>query len=93
VPWGQSYEREPGLPDFSWSKIPKRGKFYPITTKCTKCPLNISNGHKINKYVKIFHSKTLQNLPKLGFWFENKPSGNPGVSYNASAAKKLQRQE
>jgi hypothetical protein len=21
---------------------------------------------------------TLQNLPKLVFWFENKPSGNPG---------------
>jgi hypothetical protein len=29
------------------------------------------------KYTKIFHSKTLQNLPKLGFLFENKPSGNP----------------
>jgi hypothetical protein len=28
----------PGLPDFSWSKIPKRGKLYPITTKYTKWP-------------------------------------------------------
>jgi hypothetical protein len=30
------------------------------------------------KYTNIFLSKALQNLPKLGFWFENKPSGNPG---------------
>jgi hypothetical protein len=30
------------------------------------------------KYTSIFHSKGLQNLPKFGFWFENKPSGNPG---------------
>jgi hypothetical protein len=29
-----------GLPDFSWSKIPKRGKY-------TKLPQNIPNGHKI----------------------------------------------
>jgi hypothetical protein len=27
-----------GLPDFSWSKIPKRGKIYQITTKYTKLP-------------------------------------------------------
>jgi hypothetical protein len=25
----------------------------------------------------FFHSKALQSLPKLGFWFETKPSGNP----------------
>jgi hypothetical protein len=60
-----------GLPDFSWSKIPKQGKKYQITTKYTKWPLDISNGRKIDqmviKYTKIFHSKTLQNLPKLGF--------------------------
>jgi hypothetical protein len=30
------------------------------------------------KYTKIFHCKTLQNLPKLGFLFENTPSGNRG---------------
>jgi hypothetical protein len=28
-------------------------------------------------YTKIFHWNTLQNLPKLGFGFENIPSGNP----------------
>jgi hypothetical protein len=31
------------------------------------------------KYSKwsFFQSKSLQNLPKVGFWFEIKPSGNP----------------
>jgi hypothetical protein len=29
------------------------------------------------KYNNICHCKTLQNLAKFGFWFENKPSGNP----------------
>jgi hypothetical protein len=30
------------------------------------------------KYTSIFHSKALQNLPKLEFFgFENKPSDNP----------------
>jgi hypothetical protein len=28
--------------------------------------------------IKILHSKYFQNLPKLGFWYENMPSGNPG---------------
>jgi hypothetical protein len=36
---------------------------------------NIPNGRKIFqmtlKYTNIFYSKALQNLPKLGFWFEN----------------------
>jgi hypothetical protein len=36
------YEQEqafaPGLPDFSWFKIPKRGKLYQISTKYTKWP-------------------------------------------------------
>jgi hypothetical protein len=31
------------------------------------------------KYTKIFHCETLQNFPTLDFWFENKPSGNPGM--------------
>jgi hypothetical protein len=29
------------------------------------------------KYVNIFKSKALQNLPEFEFLFENKPSGNP----------------
>jgi hypothetical protein len=28
----------PGLPDFSWCKIPKWGKIYQITTNYTNCP-------------------------------------------------------
>jgi hypothetical protein len=38
------------------------------------------NGHKISQIIikyDILHSKAIQNLPKLGFWFENKPSYNP----------------
>jgi hypothetical protein len=29
-------------------------------------------------YTTFFYCKTLQNLPKLGFLFEDMPSGNPG---------------
>jgi hypothetical protein len=41
------------------------------------------NCHKIHspyrlKYTKNFHSKVLQNIPKLGFWYANVLSGNPG---------------
>jgi hypothetical protein len=35
---------EPGLPDFSFYNIPKRGKIYQITTKYTKCLPKIPNG-------------------------------------------------
>jgi hypothetical protein len=61
----------PGLPDFSWYNIPNRGKIYQITLKYLKWPQHIPNGRKIDhttiKYTNIFHRKTLQNLPKLGF--------------------------
>jgi hypothetical protein len=30
------------------------------------------------KYISNFHSKALQNELIWDFWFENKPSGNPG---------------
>jgi hypothetical protein len=47
------------------------GPKYQNGEKYTKLPQNISNGRKIDqmviKYTKIFHSKTLRNLPKLGF--------------------------
>jgi hypothetical protein len=63
-------DRRAGLPDFSWCKIPKRGEIYQMNTIYTKRPKHISNGRKIDqiviKYTKIFHSKTLQKLPKLG---------------------------
>jgi hypothetical protein len=32
------------------------------------------------KYINIFQSKALQKLPKLRFWFDNKPSGNPDIN-------------
>jgi hypothetical protein len=36
------------------------------------------------KYLKMFDSKAFQNVPKLGIWFENKPSGNPGLELGKS---------
>jgi hypothetical protein len=62
-----------GLPDFSWHNVPKPGRIYVITSK-------IKNSNKICQmyivcifqmdieYTNLFHSKTLQNLPKMGFW-------------------------
>jgi hypothetical protein len=31
---------------------------------------------QLHTFTNIFHCKTLQILPKFGFWFENTPSGN-----------------
>jgi hypothetical protein len=49
----------------------KKGKIFEMTTKYTKKPQNIPNASKIDqmdiKYINIFHSKSLQNLPKLVF--------------------------
>jgi hypothetical protein len=42
------------------------------------------------KYINNYQSKVVQNLPQLGFLFENKPSGNPGElmqSCSLTAAK------
>jgi hypothetical protein len=43
-----------------------------MTTKLTKWPLNLPIGRKIHqmavKYTNVFNYKTLQNLPKTGFW-------------------------
>jgi hypothetical protein len=33
--------------------------------------------HVVVKYTDTFHSKALQILPNVDFWFENIPSGNP----------------
>jgi hypothetical protein len=32
-------------------------------------------------YINISQYKALKNCPKWDFWFENKPSGNPGLCY------------
>jgi hypothetical protein len=73
---------EKGLPDFFGPNIPKREKISQMTINYTRRPYIRPNGRDIFqmaiKYNNIFHSKALQKLPKLGFLFENKPSGNPG---------------
>jgi hypothetical protein len=49
----------------------KTGKNVPNEHKCTKWSLNIPNVQNYSewpkKYINIFHSKALQNLPKLVF--------------------------
>jgi hypothetical protein len=67
------------------------GKNTKMWGKCTKWPQITPMGHKVHilsgslidqmplNYTDIFHCKTLQNLPKLGFWYENIRSGNPGT--------------
>jgi hypothetical protein len=58
--------------------IPNHPKIYHMTQKYTKLPKNIPNYPKIyqmteiyskwpwSRYTNLFHSKALQNLPKLG---------------------------
>jgi hypothetical protein len=54
----------------------KPGKMHQMNTY-----VMYQNLHKIFqiaiKYINIFLSKALQNLPKLEFMVEKKPSGNP----------------
>jgi hypothetical protein len=61
-----------GLPDFSWDMIPKLEKMYQMNTKCTIWSKNISKVCEILqmaiKYINIFQSKALQDLPKFGFF-------------------------
>jgi hypothetical protein len=47
------------------------GKIYQMTTLYTKLPYIMPNGYKIFQMIikyNTFHSKALQNLPKLGFF-------------------------
>jgi hypothetical protein len=64
---------------------------YQINTKCTKWSYNIPNVQRIfqmdMKCINIFQSKAFQNWPKLEFWFENKPTGNPDVLAENLAGK------
>jgi hypothetical protein len=60
---------ETGLPDFSWSNIPKWEKYtkvYQIEVK------NTPNGPKSTQmaitFTQIFQSKAYKNNPKLGFY-------------------------
>jgi hypothetical protein len=56
---------------FFVTQYTKTGENIPNYYNITKWPLNIPNGRKIFqmtiKYTNIFHSKALQDLPKLGF--------------------------
>jgi hypothetical protein len=66
----------PGLSDFSWYNIPKRGKIYQISIKYTKWPYNRPNGHKIEHLplqippkftqIRIFGFKMSSGNPDLG---------------------------
>jgi hypothetical protein len=53
-----------------------------MATKYTKWPQNIPNGRKMDQmgiYVPTSSiAKTSKIYPNWYFWFENKPSGNPG---------------
>jgi hypothetical protein len=64
----------------------KTGKNKTNDHKLYQMSKNISKDREMDlvslKYAIIFHCKTLQNLPILKFWFENKPSGNPGLLLN-----------
>jgi hypothetical protein len=47
------------------------GKTYQNTIKYTKWAKNKPNGSKIDQMAKlhtIFYCRTLENVPKLGFW-------------------------
>jgi hypothetical protein len=75
---------EPGLPDFSWFNVPKLEKMDKITVQYIKFPQIVPTSRKTEqiaiKYTNIFHCKTPQNLPKLGFLVLKIPSGNPELN-------------
>jgi hypothetical protein len=60
-----------GCQIFLGPNVPKWEKIYQMTTNYTKLPYIVPNGHKILQMIithhNIFHSKDIQNLPKLGF--------------------------
>jgi hypothetical protein len=78
---------QPGLPDFSWYNLPKRGKIYHIIAKYTATKYNATKYTKwqynvINSY-KIYHHfpfQTLKIYPNWDFWFEYTSPGNPGLN-------------
>jgi hypothetical protein len=49
----------PGLPDFSWYNIPKRGKI-------TKLPQNIPNVHKIDQHLPLGERKKINQIAIFG---------------------------
>jgi hypothetical protein len=74
--------RKQGCQNFSWYKHTKTGNIYQIPTNY--------NGHKLyqmavkyskwSKYILTFSIPRPSKIyPNWVFWFENKPSGNPGL--------------
>jgi hypothetical protein len=81
----KEFQSGSGLPDLFWHNIPKRGKIcIPNCHEITKFPLNVPNGRKIHMYstwpyIDYFSLQDPPKFTQIGiFWFENKPSGNPG---------------
>jgi hypothetical protein len=64
--------------------LPNCHKMYQMTEKYSKWPNNIPNDHTIFQmtiqYTSIFHSKALQNLPKLGFLVWKQTIWQPWIS-------------
>jgi hypothetical protein len=63
--------------------IPKPEKYplnifeYQMVIRNPKCPYNFPNDPKIYQHFPIYVT-TSKIYPNRDFWFENKPSGNPG---------------
>jgi hypothetical protein len=59
----------------NWENVPKWPQTYQIVIKYTKVAIKITNDHEVHQH---FQSQGLhQDFPKLAFWSENVPSGNP----------------
>jgi hypothetical protein len=75
----------PGLPDFSWHNIPKRGKIYHIAKalpnghKIYQITLNIQNYQKMVYKHFPFYVRPSKIYPNWDFWLKNKTSGNPAT--------------
>jgi hypothetical protein len=70
-------ESHSGLPDVSFLIFQNGGKY-------TKFPLNNQMAVKYTYlmtigYTNFFNSKRFKIYPNWNFWFENRPSGNPGL--------------
>jgi hypothetical protein len=60
----------------NWEKYTELLLNYQMAIKCTKWPYYIQNGQIMYQPFSI--RRPLKFYPSLDFWFEKKPSGNPG---------------
>jgi hypothetical protein len=65
---------------------PIEHKIKQVVIKYPKCPSNIPNGHKIYQHFPIY-VRPSKIYPNWAFWFEKKPSGNPGLDKKARIKK------